>query len=150
MSWDKKGKPDSVRDGDATYLRLHHDSVPHRGILQVLSDRVIPRMQEKVLRAEHGNWGLLGDELCSLQGGRGNLVASAMHDARDEPHLVRICRGEVARSESELAHEALVSGNLRQTRERADVRREADVDFLMSRVWACRRSAASAQPGVER
>ena len=132
MSWDKKGKPDSVRDGDATYLRLHHDSVPHRGILQVLSDRVIPRMQEKVLRAEHGNWGLLGDELRSLQGGRDNLVASAMHDARDEPHLVRICRGEVARSERELVDEALVARDFGEACQCADVRRETDV-YLLSR-----------------
>ena len=89
-------------------------------------------MQEKVLRAEHGNWGLLGDELRSLQGGRDNLVASAMHDARDEPHLVRICRGEVARSERELVDEALVARDFGEACQCADVRRETDV-YLLSR-----------------
>ena len=91
---------------------------------------MVPRMEQDALRPEHRDGRLLRDQLRGLQRRGDDLVPAAGHDARDEPALLRLRRGEGARGERELGDEALVARHLWHARERADVGGEADVYFL--------------------
>ena len=92
--------------------------------------RMVPSVLQQVFRPKHGDRRLLRDQLRGLQRRGDDLVPAAGHDARDEPALLRLRRGEGARGERELGDEALVARHLWHARERADVGGEADVDFL--------------------
>ena len=91
---------------------------------------MIPRMQQQVFRAEYGDGRLLGDKLRQLERGCDNLIAPALHDARHETHLLRLCCREVASCKCELVHEALVPCEFREAGECPDVGCEANVYFL--------------------
>ena len=68
-----------------------------------------------------------------LLGGEGHTegARSVGQDAADEAQRVRFRRLEAARSERELAKEALVADHLGQALQRADVGSQADVDLLL-------------------
>ena len=87
-------------------------------------------MQKQPLRPHHRDGRLLRYKLRRLERGGDDLVPPPLHDARDEPELLRLRGGEGPRGEGELVHEALVPGHFGHAREGADVCCEADVDFL--------------------
>ena len=87
-------------------------------------------MQQDLLRAQHGNGRLLGDQRGGLERSLDDLVPPPFHDTRDEPNGQGLCGGEVARGESELGRERLVAGDFGETSERPDVCCKPDVNFL--------------------
>ena len=93
---------------------------------------MIPRMLKQMLRSQHGNRRLLSNQLGRLQGCSEDLVAAALHDTRHKTHFLCLGRGKVAACEGELTDEALITGDLGCPRERADVSRKANVNFLVS------------------
>ncbi len=83
-----------------------------------------------MLRACDRDRRLLCDELCNLQRRCSNLIAATLHNARDKAHLLRLGGGEVTSGVRKLVHQAVITGDLGDARERPDVCRQADVHFL--------------------
>ncbi len=59
-----------------------------------------------------------------------DFIAPSWNHLRHEPELVRLRGGECARGVRELAQQRVVARDLREERERADVRRKPNVDLL--------------------
>ena len=91
---------------------------------------MVPRMQQHPLRPHNCYRALPRNLPRKPQRSLHDLRTPARDDTRHEPHAQRVLRGEVARAERELPHEALVPRDLGEARERAYVGCEAYVDFL--------------------
>lgn len=100
---------------------------------------MIPRVGDEVLRPCHSNGAFRSNELGKLKCLMHNLVAATRYHLRHEPELVRLRGGERARGVRELAQQRVVARDLREERERADVRRQPDVDLLRSVGEVCKR-----------
>lgn len=92
--------------------------------------RVVPRVQHQMLRSDHRDRRLAGDDFGQLDGCGHDFLATAGYDAAHETYLPRLGRLEGARGEGEFPREALVADDLREAREGADIRGEAHIDFL--------------------
>lgn len=92
--------------------------------------RVIPSMLKKVLRAQDGDRRFLRYKLGRLERGGDDIIPAALYDTRDEPSLLCLSRGEVARGVRELVDEALITCDLGQAGECTDVSCKADIHFL--------------------
>ena len=105
---------------------------------------MIHRMRDKPLDARNGHRTLRGHLPSKRERSREDLLAGARHDARHEPEpSARLVGAKRASRERELEEQRRVGAGSAggRTRERAHVRREADVHLLDAELGVGRRPA---------